>query len=119
MSGDLISRKNLMERVLQEEYDNDIHKDGRAKAIHHGGYQHFYKTIAKTPTAYDVDKVVDEIEKIISSYESCVETSLKEIEREGEDKMSFEICSLHNNRGYLEGLRMALENVKSGGIADD
>lgn len=64
MSDDLISRKALMERVLQEEYDNDIHKDGRAKAIHHGEYQHFYKTIAETPTAYDVDKVIEKIREI-------------------------------------------------------
>lgn len=119
MSGDFISRKALMEKVMQEEYDNDIHKYGRAKAIHHGEYQHFYKTISEMPTAYDVDKVIEEIEKIISSYELCVETSLKEIEKNGEDKMSFEICSLHNNRGYLSGLRKALEIVKSGGVSDD
>lgn len=61
MSDDLISRKALMERVLQEEYDNDIHKDGRAKAIHHGEYQHFYKTITGMPTAYDIDKVVERL----------------------------------------------------------
>lgn len=77
------------------------------------------EVIDEQHTAYDVDKVIEEIEKIISSYELCVETSLKEIEKNGEDKMSFEICSLHNNRGYLSGLRKALEIVKSGGVADD
>lgn len=61
MSDDLISRKALMERVLQEEYDNDIHKDSKAKAIHHGEYQHFYKTITGMPTAYDIDKVVERL----------------------------------------------------------
>lgn len=65
MGDDLISRKALMQKVLQEEYDNDIHKDGRAKAIHHGEYQHFYKTISEMPTAYDVDKVIEQIDGIM------------------------------------------------------
>lgn len=51
--NDLISRKELMERVLQEEYDNDIYTDGRTKEIYHGEYQRFYKIIAETPAAND------------------------------------------------------------------
>lgn len=94
MSDDLISRKALMERVLQEEYDNDIHKDGRAKAIHHGEYQHFYKTISEMPTAYDVDKVSERLENLRDRFDS-------------ED-----FCI----RGILE---KAIEIVKSGGVADD
>lgn len=64
----------------------------------------------------DADKVVEEIEKSISYYESCVEISLKQIEKRNEHEMNLEICSLHNNRGILSGLREALEIIKSGGI---
>ncbi len=68
-------------------------------------------------TAYDVDKVIEEIDEIISLYELCVQTQIKEVDGKFENKMTFEICSLHNNRGYLEGLKRALEIVKSGGVA--
>lgn len=59
--SDLISRKELFERVLREEYDNDIHTDGRAKAIHHGEYQHFYKVISEMPTAFDLESVIKQL----------------------------------------------------------
>lgn len=102
MSDDLISRKALMERVLQEEYDNDIHKDGRAKAIHHGEYQHFYKTIAETPTAYDVDKVIEQLNQ-------KAEDTMK-YWKEFDDEDAF---------GEMNAYKNAIEIVKSGGVADD
>lgn len=98
MSDGLISRKNLMERVLQEEYDNDIHKDGRAKAIHHGEYQHFYKTIVKTPTAYDVDKVIEQLEN---------------------SKTNFIGMGTLQSAYFDKGIDKAIEIVKSGGVSDD
>ncbi len=61
--SDFIGRKELMERVLKEEYDNDIHTDGRAKVIHHGEYRHFQKVIAEMPTAYDLESVIEQMEK--------------------------------------------------------
>lgn len=102
MSDDLISRKVLMERVLQEEYDNDIHKDGRAKAIHHGEYQHFCKTIAETPTAYDTGKVAETINEIGQRYCNSVKC----------DK-NCDDCE----HGCL--MRAITSAVKSGGVADD
>lgn len=59
--NDLISRKELMERVLQEEYDNDIYTDGRTKEIYHEEYQRFYKIIAEMPAANDLDSVIEQL----------------------------------------------------------
>ncbi len=106
MSDDLISRKALMERVLQEEYDNDIHKDGRAKAIHHGEYQHFYKTISEMPTAYNADKVVEKITEL--------QLKIKDKSLAVEDEEYAVML-----RGQLRGIADCLEIVKSGGIADE
>lgn len=105
MSDDLISRKALMEKVLQEEYDNDIHKDGRAKAIHHGEYQYFYKTISEMPTAYDVDKVVEQLWEL-KTYKLNLADAMSEIMRRGE--LGTYVC-----------LEDTLEIVKSGGVADE
>ncbi|MCI8378700.1 MAG: hypothetical protein HFH72_09305 [Lachnospiraceae bacterium] len=108
MSDDLISRKALMERVLQEEYDNDIRKDGRTKAIHHVEYQHFYMTIAETQTAYDVDKVIERLQE---------ELSLSDKEKERcarENSLQFDVA-----KGYAHGIAVSLEIVKSGGVANE
>lgn len=64
---------------------------------------------------YNVDKVIQQLEEKISSYELCVETAIKEIDKNPQNVSTFEICSLHNNRGYLNGLKKAIEIVKSGG----
>jgi hypothetical protein len=106
MSDDLISREALMEKTLQEEYDNDIHKDGRAKAIHHGEYQHFYKTISEMPTAYDVDKVIQKITEL----QLKTKDKLLEVEDEEYAVML---------RGQLRGIADCLEIVKSGGDVND
>ena len=105
MSDDLISRKALMNQVLQEEYDNDIHKNGRAKAIHHGEYQHFYKTIVETPTAYDVDKVIEQL-KELKTYKLNMADAMSEIMCRGE--LGNYVC-----------LEDVLEIAKSGGASDD
>lgn len=102
MSDDLISRKALMEKVLQDEYDNDIHKDGKAKAIHHGEYQHFYKTISEMLTAYDADKVVEKL-KELKTYKLNLADAMSEIVRRGE--LGTYVC-----------LEDVLEIIKSGGV---
>lgn len=68
------------------------------------------------PTAYDAEKVIQQLEEKISSYELCVEIAIKEIDKNPQNASTFEVCSLHNNRGYLNGLKRALEIVKSGCI---
>lgn len=111
MSDDLISRKALMDKVLQEEYDNDIHKDGRAKAIHHGEYQHFYRTISEMPTAYDVDKVIEKLKK-------NEEDAIKSIMENG--KTEFHLIKITDLKELFEAYtKEQIEIVKSGGVADD
>lgn len=108
MSDDLISRKNLMGKVRQEEYDNDIHKDGRAKAIHHGEYQHFHKTIAEMPTAYYVDKVIEKLQTELTFADKEKERCARE------NPLQFDAA-----KGYAHGISVALEIVKSGGVVDE
>lgn len=74
------------------------------------------KGIKNEPSAFDVEKVIQQLEEKISSYELCVETAVKEIDKNPQNASTFEVCSLHNNRGYLNGLKRALEIVKSVGI---
>lgn len=78
-----------------------------------------HRAIDEQPTIYDADKIIDKLQEMISSYELSAKTASKEIEGKCENEMTFEICSLHNSRGYLNGLRKALEIVKSGGVADE
>lgn len=98
--SDLISRKELSERVLQEEYDNDIHKDGRAKAIHHGEYQHFQKVIAEMPTAFDLEKVKQNIAEL--------QLSVKDKELSVDDEGYATML-----RGRLRGIADCLEIIES------
>lgn len=113
MGDDLISRRNLIIRLkntsvipFSKMLLNDKHKQ----------ILEFEDMIKTQATAYDVEKVIQQLEEKISSYELCVETSIKEIDKNPQNASAFEICSLHNNRGYLNGLKRALEIVKSGGV---
>ena len=110
--GDLISRNGLIIRLKNESVIpfskmllNEKHKQ----------ILEFEDMINTQPTAYDVEKVIQQLEDKISSYELCVETAIKEIDKNPQNASTFEVCSLHNNRGYLNGLKRALEIVKSGG----
>lgn len=111
--SDLISRNGLIIRLrngsvipFSKMLLNEKHKQ----------ILEFEDMIKTQPTAYDLEKVIQWLEEIISSYESCVETAIKEIDKNPQNVSTFEMCSLHNNRGYLNGLKRALEIVKSGGI---
>lgn len=60
------------------------------------------------PTAYDVDKVVEELKK---------ELSLAKKEKEkctGENHLQF-----YSTKGYAGGISYAIEVVKQGGVSDD
>lgn len=74
------------------------------------------RVIGDKSADYDSEKVIQQLENVISVYESCVQTCIKEVDKNSQNVSTFEICSLHNNRGYLNGLKKALEIVKSGGV---
>lgn len=102
--GDLISRKAIVNEIS--------YKFGLGDSI----ISNAVRIIKDHPTAYDAEKVIQQLEEKISSYELCVETAIKEIDKNPQNASTFEVCSLHNNRGYLNGLKRALEIVKSGGV---
>ena len=87
--SDLISRLSLKDRVSEYALSSDE-------------YERFRKIIDAEPTAYDIDKVVEELE-----------------ERQKEYLAGF---GVHNNDemyGVACGLGDAIEIVKQGGISDD
>ena len=108
-----IGRKELMERVLQDEYDNDIHTDGREKALHHGEYQHFYKVIAETPIAFDLESVIEQLEEKRAIAEknvyNCMEKADKSIG--GSKEEWFTRADIFHAR--KESYETALETLKS------
>lgn len=107
--GDLISRSKAI-KITEEEMEKKLSYE-----VHNAQIDIMFR-IKEMPTAYDVEKVVQQLEEKISSYESCVETTIKEVDKKPQNVSTFEMCSLHNNRGYLNGLKKALEIVKSGGV---
>lgn len=112
MNGDLISKqalsKEIKEKVIPEKYGTSNAVLDVMGAV--------LRVIGEQQTAYDVEEVIHQLEELISFHESYVETLTKEIEGKCESEVIAEICSLHNNRGYLEGLKKSLEFVKNGGI---
>ena len=116
MSGDLIS-KSLTIKLLRNYADL---KFANGEPELSGG---IFKAVSyikndNIPTAYDVGKVIQQLEELISFHESYVEALTKEIEGKCESEVMPEICSLHNIRGYLDGLKRALEIVKSVGTEE-
>lgn len=115
MSGDLISKqalsKEIKEKIIPDKYGTSNAVLDVMGAV--------LRVIGEQVTAYDVEEVIQQLEELISSYESCVQTCIKEVDKKYQVVSTFEICSLHNNRGYLDGLKAALEIVKSGGIEQE
>lgn len=95
MSGDFISRKALMEDFRNTITENSDTFD-------------WLNMISRQPSAYDVDKVIEKLK---------TELSLAEKEKgrcARENPLQFDMA-----KGYAQGISVALEIVKSGGVADD
>ena len=60
MSDDLISRKALYERVEKSMYENP-HSDSKVRQIHNHEHAHFLCMIMQEPTAFDKEKVIEEL----------------------------------------------------------
>lgn len=60
MSNDLISRKALYERVEKSMYENP-HSDSKVRQIHNHEHAHFLCMIMQEPTAFDKEKVIEEL----------------------------------------------------------
>lgn len=62
MNDDLISRKALYERVEKSMYENP-HSDSKVRQIHNHEHAHFLCMIMQEPTAFDKEKVIEELDK--------------------------------------------------------
>ena len=65
-----------------------------------------YSEIESAPTAYDVDAVVKQLEKIIQTHERCIE----------DEKKNGTIIEEFQQRKAVEVLKEAIEIVKGGGV---
>lgn len=64
------------------------------------------KEVKSVPTAYDVDKVVEQLEKRIQTHERCIEY----------EKKNGTITEEFQQRKAVEVLKEAIEIVKGGGV---
>lgn len=95
MSDDLISRKALMEEINSYHYDTANPEIRRAE---HFAKAHICELIDKNPTAYDMDKVVEQLE---------------------DAKTNFIGMGTLQSAYFDKGIDKAIEIVKSGGVADE
>lgn len=63
MANDLISRKALMQEI-EKSMNNNPHTEPKVKVNHEQEHKHFMCLLSKQPTAYDVEKVVEELQSL-------------------------------------------------------
>nr|DAE48003.1 MAG TPA: hypothetical protein [Bacteriophage sp.]DAZ47382.1 MAG TPA: hypothetical protein [Caudoviricetes sp.] len=101
----LIDADKLLE-LIKEQKEREI--GGYTKGINAG--LNIAKSIindkTQTPTAYDVDKVVERLEKKIQTHECCMEY----------EKKNGTITEEFQQRKAVEVLKGAIEIVKGGGV---
>lgn len=99
----LIDADNLLECV-EVSMQNNTHRNGNAALCHVSEHRHFIETIVEQPTAFDVEKVIEQLNK--------------ELELADEEKCR---CTIENMlqfdeaKGYARGMACAIEIVKRGG----
>ena len=108
MSGDLISRDKFMEDL--NSYKFDTRNDSLRRAEHHVKALVF-DLIKRQKTAYDLEKVIQQLEERIELCNSEM-NNMKPV-RNMQEQDSFE--RIYDLR---EGVEFALKIVKSGGIDD-
>ena len=95
--------RNLLLSEIEKSREKNPHKDSKIRANHTIEHDHIARLVLEQPTAYDVDKVVEQLEEYAHS----------------------NICESHNGCPYICnedmncdncGAMGALEIVKSGGI---
>ena len=84
----------------------ELNCDERCFECVHGNLCEIYKMTLKQPTAYDVDKVVEQLEDLKRRYWFTIANT-------GDKKLD---CAYENVGNALD---KAIEIVKSGGVADD
>lgn len=104
--SDLISRSETIDLLYQVFEKHSMATDKNSPL---GGFgAELFKSIKEMPTTYDVDKVIEKLEK---------ELSLADKEKErctGKNHLQFDSA-----KGYASGISTATEIVKQGGVSDD
>lgn len=101
MSNDLINRDMVINAVVR----NCRLKTENGEEY---GFIDILSDIADFPTAYDVDKVIERLQMELSLADGEKEQCAKE------NPLQFDVA-----KGYAQGISVALEIVKSGGVSDD
>lgn len=121
MSDDLISRSAVMDYLREQQANVIIEKnkngfvnadvcDGMSSAI--GAFMNF---IVQMPTAYDVDKVMEQLESILETTNIQLELS-KDFQPKESESAKSDIIFFTQRKRLCEEL---IETVKSGGIERD
>ena len=95
----LISEDDVLALLTNHHFDND--KGNFDLLIHN-----LCKEVRRIPTAYDVDRVVERLEKKIQMHECCIEY----------EKKNGTITEEFQQRKAVEVLKEAVEIVKGGGV---
>lgn len=101
MSNDLINRDMVINAVVR----NCRLKTENGEEY---GFIDILSDIVDFPTAYDVDKVIERLQMELSVADKEKEQYAKE------NPLQFDVV-----KGYAQGISVALEIVKSGGVSDD
>ena len=102
MSDDLISRKALYERIEKSMNENP-HSDSNVRQIHNHEHKHFLYVTAQEPTAFDKEKVVEELNGLRAIYFLTIANT-------GDKKLDCAYDYVGN------ALDKAIDIVKKGGI---
>lgn len=102
--SDLISRSDLIEALLQKKSLMGASKDG----LHQISMEGVIEYIEGFQTAFDLDKVVAELEKELNLADVDKERCLKE------NPLQFDSA-----KGYAHGIANAIEIVRKGGVDYD
>ena len=103
--SDLISRNALLEELNNYHYDT---VNAQTRRIEHIVNAHFIEIIEKRPAAFDVEKVIAELEQ---ERDKCYE-QMKKIEEKGENETDYfdgHIFDEYHNQGI--GLNKAIDII--------
>lgn len=93
---------------------NNTHRNGNAALCHVSEHRHFIETIVEQPTAFDVEKVIEELENLreveLRRPDMCNELGYGDADAQYNDGVS---------HGRYEAFIEAIKIVKRGGVDED
>lgn len=83
---------------------NNTHRNGNAALCHVSEHRHFIEMIVEQPTAFDVKKVIEQLNK-----------ELELADEEKRRRVIENMLQFDEAKGYARGMACAIEIVKRGG----